>query len=83
MLFFSGTTPHDVFDRSLLRTTGEMALTVADINRLEQAARVSMSGFQDIEASAMRSPRDSLPIPGLAAIGLAAVVVLAAAFQLV
>ncbi|RWO53317.1 MAG: hypothetical protein E5Y10_07240 [Mesorhizobium sp.] len=60
-----------------------MALTVADINRLEQAARVSMSGFQDPEASAMRSPRDSLPIPGLAAIGLAAVVVLAAAFQLV
>lgn len=83
MLFFSGTTPHDVFDRSLLRTTGEMALTIADINRLEQAARVSMSGFQDLEASAMRSPRDSLPIPGLAAIGLAAVVVLAAAFQLV
>ncbi len=83
MLFFSGTTPHDVFDRSLLRSTGEMALTVADINRLEQAARVSMSGFQDPEASAIRSPGASLPIPGLAAIGLAAVVVLAAAFQLV
>jgi hypothetical protein len=83
MLFFSGTTPHDVFDRSLLRSTGEMALTVADINRLEQAARVSMSGFQDLEASAMRSPRASLPLPGLAAIGLAAVVVLAAAIQLV
>ncbi|WP_077373262.1 hypothetical protein [Mesorhizobium prunaredense] len=60
-----------------------MALTVADINRLEQAARVSMSGFQDLEASAMRSPRASSPIPGLAAIGLAAVAVLAAAFQLV
>lgn len=83
MLFFSGTTPHDVFDRSLLRSTGEMALTVGDINRLEQAARVSMSGFQDLEASAMRSPRASLPLPGLAAIGLAAVAVLAAAFQLV
>lgn len=83
MVFFSGTTPHDVFDRSLLRSTGEMALTVADINRLEQAARVSMSGFQEPEASAMRSPRASLPIPGLATIGLAAVVVLAAAFQLV
>ncbi|BCH14362.1 hypothetical protein MesoLjLa_12130 [Mesorhizobium sp. L-2-11] len=83
MLFFSGTTPHDVFDRSLLRSTGEMALTVADINRLEQAARISMSGFQDLEASAMRSPRASLPLPGLAAIGLAAVAVLAAAFQLV
>lgn len=68
MLFFSGTTPHDVFDHSLLRTGG-MALTAADINRLEQAARVS-------------SPRVSLPAPGLAAIGLAAVVVLAAAFQL-
>lgn len=83
MLFFSGTTPHDVFDRSLLRSTGEMALTVADINRLEQAARISMSGFQDLEASAMRSPRASLPLPGLAAIGLAAAAVLAAAFQLV
>ncbi|CAH2400177.1 conserved hypothetical protein [Mesorhizobium escarrei] len=58
-------------------------MTAADINRLEQAARVSMSGFQDIEASAIPSPRASLPIPGLAAIGLAAVVVVAAAFQLV
>jgi hypothetical protein len=60
-----------------------MALTVADITRLEQAARVSMSGFQDLEASAMPSPRASLPIPGFAAIALAAVVVMAAAFQLV
>ncbi|RWM97210.1 MAG: hypothetical protein EOR84_12785 [Mesorhizobium sp.] len=60
-----------------------MALTAADINRLEQAARVSMSGFQDLEAAAMPSPRVSLPTPGLAAIGLAAVVALAAAFQLV
>ncbi|TIP75412.1 MAG: hypothetical protein E5X53_08210 [Mesorhizobium sp.] len=59
-----------------------MTLTGADINRLEQAARVSMGGFQDLEASAMPSPRASLPTPGLAAIGLA-VVVLAAAFQLV
>jgi hypothetical protein len=57
-------------------------LTVADINRLEQAARVSMGGFQDLEASAMLSPRASLPAPGYAAIALAAVVVLAAAFQL-
>ncbi|MER8438144.1 hypothetical protein NKH36_14675 [Mesorhizobium sp. M1312] len=60
-----------------------MALTVADINRLEQAARVSMGGFQDLETSVMPSPRASLPPPGLAAIGLAAVVVLAAAFQLI
>ncbi|ESX15505.1 MULTISPECIES: hypothetical protein [unclassified Mesorhizobium] len=27
-------------------------MTVADMNRLEQAARVSMSGFQDPDASA-------------------------------
>ncbi|RWC44411.1 MULTISPECIES: hypothetical protein [unclassified Mesorhizobium] len=60
-----------------------MALTVADINRLEHAARVSMGGFQDLEATAMPSPRASHPTPGLAAIGVAAVVVLAAAFQLI
>ncbi|WP_165848716.1 hypothetical protein [Mesorhizobium delmotii] len=58
-------------------------MTVADINRLEQAARVSMGGFQDLEASAMPSPRTPLPTPGVAAIGLAAVVVLVAAFQLI
>ncbi|TIT00908.1 MAG: hypothetical protein E5W72_04030 [Mesorhizobium sp.] len=59
-------------------------MTVADINRLEQAARVSMGGFQDLEASAMPSPRGaSLPTLGFAAIALAVAVVLAAAFQLI
>ncbi|MET3581237.1 hypothetical protein ABID19_004283 [Mesorhizobium robiniae] len=60
-----------------------MALTVADIDKLEQAARVSMGGLQDLEASAMPSPRTSLSTPGCAAIALAAAVVLAAAFQLI
>jgi hypothetical protein len=83
MLFFPDTATHDVFDRGSLRSTGGMALTVADINRLEQAARVSMGGFQDLDASALPSPRASLPTPGVAAIALAAVVVLAAAFQLI
>lgn len=34
-----------------------MALTVTDMNRLEQAARLSMGGFQDPEASTSPSPR--------------------------
>lgn len=29
---------------------------VADMNRLEQAARISMGGFQDLEASAPPPP---------------------------
>jgi hypothetical protein len=50
-------------------------LTVADMNRLEQAARVSMGEFQDSEASApplAPAPRVSLR---LVALVLAAVIV--------
>ncbi|UVK40169.1 hypothetical protein LHFGNBLO_001603 [Mesorhizobium sp. AR10] len=59
-----------------------MVLTVADMNRLEQAARVSMGGFQDLEASALPSPRISHPSLRFVVIALVAVLVLIAAFQL-
>ena len=57
-------------------------LTVADMNRLEQAARVSMSGFQDLDPSAAPSPHVSHLAARLAIIALVAVVVLIAALQL-
>lgn len=50
-------------------------MTVADMNRLEQAARVSMGEFQDSEASApplVPAPNVSLR---LVAVALAAVIV--------
>jgi hypothetical protein len=54
---------------------------VADMNRLEQAARVSMGGFQDSEASTPPSaPHASLR---LVALGLTSVIVAVALFQLV
>ncbi|CAN7308024.1 hypothetical protein LJR234_001697 [Mesorhizobium amorphae] len=56
-------------------------MTVADMNRLEQAARVSMSGFQDPEAPALAS-RHFHPLLRFAAVVLVAAVVLAAAWQL-
>jgi len=56
-------------------------LTVADMNRLEQAARVSMSGFQDPEAPASPS-RHFHPLLHFAAVVLVTAVVLAAAWQL-
>lgn len=55
-------------------------MTVADMNKLEQAARVSMSGFQDAEPrSAPRSSRLSLR---LGAVAVLAAVALTAAWQL-
>ena len=57
-------------------------MTVADMNRLEQAARVSMGGFQDPEASASQLPRVSHPSLRFALVVLAAVIVLIMAFQL-
>lgn len=61
-------------------------MTVADMNRLEQAARVSMSGFQDPDASA--SPLQHAwhawhPLLRVAAVALVAAVVLIVASQLV
>jgi hypothetical protein len=59
-----------------------MALTVADINRLEQAARISMGGFQDLEASAMPSHIASQPFLRFAAFALVALTALIVALQL-
>ncbi|WP_192182271.1 hypothetical protein [Mesorhizobium amorphae] len=56
-------------------------MTVADMNRVEQAARVSMSGFQDPEAPTSAS-RHFHPLLHFAAVVLVAAVVLAAAWQL-
>ena len=55
---------------------------VADMNRLEQAARVSMGEFQDPELPASPAPRTSHPALRLAAFALIAAVLLVAAFQL-
>ncbi|WP_246501918.1 hypothetical protein [Mesorhizobium caraganae] len=58
-----------------------MILTVADMNRLEQAARISMSGFQDPDASA--SPAHTWhPLLRFAAVALVAAIVLIVASQL-
>ena len=56
-------------------------MTVADINRLEQAARISMGGFQDLEASAMPSHIASQPFR-FAAFALVALTALIVALQL-
>jgi hypothetical protein len=57
-------------------------LTVADMNRLEQAARISMGEFEDSEAFAPPLP----PVPRaslrLVALGLVAVIVAVVLFQL-
>jgi hypothetical protein len=68
--------------RGSQRSMGGMILTVADMSRLEQAARLSMGGFQDLEASASQSPRVSHPSLRLALVVLAAVIVLIVASQL-
>ena len=59
-----------------------MVLTVSDMNRLEQAARVSMGEFQDPELPASPAPSPSHFALRLAAFALVAAVLLAAAFQL-
>ncbi|MFC3325863.1 hypothetical protein [Mesorhizobium cantuariense] len=57
-------------------------MTVADMNRLEQAARISMGEFEDSDAPAPPLP----PVPHaslrLVAFGLAAVILAAVLFQL-
>ena len=55
-------------------------MTVSDMNRLEQAARVSMGGFQDLEVSA--SPHTSHPSLRIAIVVLIMAIVLIAALQL-
>jgi len=55
-------------------------MMAADMNRLEQAARVSMSGFQDAEPPP--APRSSDLVLRLGAIALLAAVALTAVWQL-
>ena len=55
-------------------------MMVADMNRLEQAARVTMSGFQDAEPAP--APRSSHVWLRLGAIALLAAVALAFAWHL-
>nr|WP_167332436.1 hypothetical protein [Mesorhizobium metallidurans] len=56
-------------------------MTVSDMNRLEQAARVSMGGFQDLDVPA--SPHTSRhPSLRFAIVVLIAAIVLIAALQL-
>jgi len=59
-----------------------MVLMVADMNRVEQAARVSMSGFQDPEAPASAPPRFAHPLLRLVIVVLAATIALTLAAQL-
>ncbi|MER8371341.1 hypothetical protein [Mesorhizobium sp. M1406] len=69
----------DIAAAGLAAWCGRNALTVADMNRLEQAARISMGEFEDSEASVPPVPHASLR---LLALGLAAVVLAAVLFQL-
>jgi hypothetical protein len=62
---------------------GGTALTVTDINRLEQAARVSMGGFQDLEAAAKPSLHASQPSFRFAILALIAIIILVAASRLI
>lgn len=66
--------------RAARRAIWETEMMVADMNKLQQAARVSMSGFQD--ADPQPAPRSShLPFR-LGAVALLAAVALTAALQL-
>ncbi|UVK42119.1 hypothetical protein BPNPMPFG_003770 [Mesorhizobium sp. AR07] len=58
-------------------------MTVADMNRLEQAARISMGEFEDSDASAPALPPAPRASLRLAALGLAAVIVAIALVQLI
>ncbi|WP_185970254.1 MULTISPECIES: hypothetical protein [unclassified Mesorhizobium] len=57
-------------------------MTVADMNRLEQAARVSMSGFHDPDSSASPAPYAWHPLLRFAAVAFVAAIVLVVASQL-
>lgn len=78
MLFF----PNTVATSRVAARCGEECLTVADMNRLEQAARVSMGEFQDPEASAEAfSPPHQTLLWGIV-LAAAATILLIAMFQL-
>ncbi|BCG85490.1 hypothetical protein MesoLj113c_16000 [Mesorhizobium sp. 113-3-9] len=57
-------------------------MTVADINRLEQAARISMGEFLDAEAAAETLPHVRHGLIKGVGLALAAIILLAALFQL-
>lgn len=58
-----------------------MALTVADMNRLEEAARLSMGGVQDAETTTTTSsPARPFARPAFVVVGL--LLVLAAGYHL-
>jgi len=59
----------------------EDALTVADMNRLERAARISMGEFLDSEAPAQSLPPVRPSLPWVVALALVATIVLIALFQ--
>lgn len=58
-----------------------MALTVADMNRLEEAARLSMGSIQDAEA-ATTAPSHGRPLGRIVFAIVGALLVLAAAYHL-
>ncbi|AZO03492.1 MULTISPECIES: hypothetical protein [unclassified Mesorhizobium] len=66
--------------RASRRAIWETEKIVADMNKLEQAARVSMSGFQ--EAEPQPAPRSSRLSLRLGAVALLAAVALTAVWQL-
>jgi hypothetical protein len=78
MLFY----PDTAGIRWVCGTVWEERLTVADMNRLEQAARISMGEFQDPETSLepLSSPHRSL-LWGIV-LAAAATILLIALFQL-
>ncbi|UCI30293.1 hypothetical protein [Mesorhizobium sp. B4-1-4] len=58
-----------------------MPLTVADMNRLEQAARISMGEFLDPETSAQSLPAARNRLPDIVALALVAAILLTVLFQ--
>ena len=78
MLFY----PDTAAIRWVAARCGEECLTVADMNRLEQAARVSMGEFQDPEVSAEPLSPQHRTLPWGVVLAAAATILLIALFQL-
>lgn len=78
MLFY----PDTAAIRRVAARCGEECLTVADMNRLEQAARISMGEFQDPEASAETLPQPHHTLLWGIVLAAAATILLIALFQL-
>ena len=78
MLFY----PDTAATRRVAARCEEECLTVANMNRLEQAARVSMGEFQDPEASAEPFSPPQYTLPWGIVLAAAATILLIALFQL-